>query len=482
MDWNAHTLGQALTKCYQEQSHAYSYISPSVKRTWGETFEQAQVFAKALLAANIKKGDLVGLLCANDENWIDFFFGAALIGAITVPVNTRFKSLELSYCLQQADVKLLLTMDRFLNIDFIDLLTEAEPSIEDHLPGQYLPFLNEVVVLSQLSGQSTLQSTHQLIETYLPKGCTPLSTFLSRGQSISVDALSAAMCLVTPEDVLLIQFTSGTTAFPKGVMLSHENMLHNASAVSSRIGLSKTDRYFNCRPFFHVAGSTLSLLATLETQSCLVTLPTFEAGAALHLLEKEQCTFISGNETIFQLLLNHPDFDVKKLTLKGGWAASGPKTMYRIVHEMGIRDICWSYGQSEASPNIVKSDYRDPIEDRIDGLAKPLPGVEVAIIDPSSLQPLPFGEAGEILVRGWNVMKGYYGKLELTQATIDVQGWLHTGDLGLLTPAGHLRFIARLKDVFRVGGENVAPAEVEEVILGHKEITMAQVSAFQISD
>jgi fatty-acyl-CoA synthase len=274
---------------------------------------------------------------------------------------------------------------------------------------------------------------------------------------------------------LLVQFTSGTTAYPKGVLLTHSNMLRNAWAASQRLGVREDDRYLNCRPFFHVAGSTLSLLVCLVTGATMVTPPTFEAGAALRLLEQERCTLTSGNDSIFQLLMAHPDFRRDRLHLRGGWAAAGPITMRRVIEEMGVTGLCWAYGLSEASPNVVLSDHRDPAELRISGRAAPHPGVEVRIADPETGHTLPPEARGEIQVRGWGVMRGYYNNAEATAKTFTADGWLRTGDLGALDTHGRLRMEGRLKDVLRVGGENVAPAEVEEVLLAHPAIAMAQV-------
>jgi fatty-acyl-CoA synthase len=459
MDWTQHCLSQSLKTCVALGTDQPALITPNLQKTWSMLEMEARVLAKAMIHAGVGKGDLIGLMCSNDANWVNVFFASALIGAITVPVNTRFKAQELQYCLKQADVKLHFTMDSFLGIDFMSILREAEPAIDVQLPGLELPLLESVIVFSQSA----------------PKACKRFHEFIDTHYLVSDEELDLRIAQVKPNDVLLIQFTSGTTAYPKGVMLTHENMLHNAHAVSKRIGLAEADRYFNCRPFFHVAGSTLSLLACLETRACLVTLPTFEPGGALEMLAKHRCTFISGNETIFQLLMNHPKFDASLLCLKGGWAAAGPQTMERIVNVLGIEKICWSYGLSEASPNVAKSDYKDSVKDRIEGLAKPLPGLEVKIISPDASDPLPPNVQGEICVRGWSVMKGYYAQAELTTHTIDDEGWLHTGDLGYLTERGHLKFVSRLKDVFRVGGENVAPAEVEEVLLTHPFIAIAQV-------
>jgi fatty-acyl-CoA synthase len=258
-------------------------------------------------------------------------------------------------------------------------------------------------------------------------------------------------------------------------MLTHDNMLRNAAAVGQRLGIEASDRYFNCRPFFHVAGSTLSLLCALLAGACIVTLPTFEAGAALTMLDEERCTFISGNDTLFQMLIAHASFDRARLHLRGGWAAAGPDTMRRIIDEMGIDRICWAYGLSEASPNVVLNDWRDEEALRVGGFATPHDGVAVRILDDASGQVCAAEVVGEIQVRGWGVMQGYYKQPEANAKAFTADGWLRTGDLGALRADGRLRLVGRLKDVFRVGGENVAPAEVEQVLLSHPAVASAQV-------
>jgi fatty-acyl-CoA synthase len=241
-------------------------------------------------------------------------------------------------------------------------------------------------------------------------------------------------------------------------------MLRDAYEAGARVGVRPDDRYFNCRPFFHAAGSTLSALMALTHGCTLVTLPTFDAGAALEAMERERCTLISGNDTLFQMLMGHAEFPKRKLSLRGGWAAAGPQTMRRIIDVLGAKQICAAYGLSEASPNCVMSDWRDPEDLRVNGLPLPLPGVQVRI-----------SPEGEIQVKGWNVMKGYYNNPEATAKAFTADGWLRTGDLGELTADGRLRMTGRLKDVFRVGGENVAPAEVEEILLQHPAVQTAQV-------
>jgi fatty-acyl-CoA synthase len=416
VSWKAQTLGEVLVRQAHERGDAEALVTATRRISYSDLLLRAQSAASTLHSLGVRRGDHVGILMGNDEKWLALFYGAALVGAVTVPVNTRFKAAEIDFCLKQADCKALFYVPRFLNIDFRAMVKET-------------------------GFKSAFDITRPLPEW-----------------SSSIGDL-----LVTPEDTLLIQFTSGTTAYPKGAQLTHDNMLRDAWAAGMRIGIRPDDRYFNCRPFFHVAGSTLSALMALVAGATLVTLPTFEAGAALELMERERCTLISGNDTLFQMLMGHEDFRKRKLSLRGGWAAAGPQTMRKIIDVLGAKAICAAYGLSEASPNVVMSDWRDPEELRVNGLAKPHDGVELRIVD------------GEIQVRGWNVMKGYYNNPEANEKAFTAGGWLRTGDLGELTADGRLRMVGRLKDVFRVGGENVAPAEVEEILLAHPAIETAQV-------
>jgi len=416
MDWKAQSLGEVLERQARGRGTAEALVTPNRRITYEDLYLRARSAATTLHTLGIGKGDHVGILMGNDEKWLALFYGAALIGAVTVPVNTRFKAAEIAFCLQQADCKALFYVPRFLNIDFGAMVRET-------------------------GFGRAFDITRALPEW-------------SMGDTRAV----------TPEETLLIQFTSGTTAYPKGAMLTHDNMLRDAWAAGMRIGIRPQDRYFNCRPFFHVAGSTLSALMALVAGATLVTLPTFEPGAALEMLERERCTLISGNDTIFQMLMGHADFAKRKLSLRGGWAAAGPQTMRQIIDVLGAKEICAAYGLSEASPNVVMSDWRDAEELRVNGLAKAHEGVELRI-----------SPEGEIQVRGWNVMQGYYNNPEANAKAFTEDGWLRTGDLGELTADGRLRMVGRLKDVFRVGGENVAPAEVEEVLLEHPAVQTAQV-------
>jgi fatty-acyl-CoA synthase len=419
MSWQPSTLGEFLEANARERGAAEALVTPTARLTWAQLFDRARAAAGDLKRRGLSHGDRVAILMGNGEEWLSLFYGAALIGVVTVPVNTRFKAREIAFCLRQSGAKAVYFTERFLGIDFAAMVEQ----VRAELPGLV---------------------------------CVPVQGGFDA-------APPAPGRRPAPADLILIQFTSGTTAYPKGAMLTHDGMLRNAWEAGRRIGVRAEDRYFNTRPFFHVGGSTLSALVSLVHGCTLVTLPTFDAGAALEAMERERCTLVSGNDTIFQMLMGHADFPRCKLALRGGWAAAGPQTMRRIVEELGAREICAAYGLSEASPNVAMSDWRDPLELRLQALAPPLPEVEVRIRD------------GEIQVRGWNVMRGYCENPDASAAAFTEDGWLRTGDLGELTADGRLRMVGRLKDVFRVGGENVAPAEVEEVLLLHPAVETAQV-------
>lgn len=453
------TLSQALARQVAERGAAEAFVAPGERLTWAALQDGARAIARSLHAAGVRRGDHVGVLLGNGGTWVQVFYACAMLGAVTVPVNTRFKTDELAFCLKQADVKVLLTADSFLGIDFLDLLTQVEPALDQALPGAALPLLRQVVVLGERC----------------PRGGGRWADFLGAGEAVDDATLQDRMRAVAPDDVLLIQYTSGTTSFPKGVMLTHANMLTNAWAAAQRIGVRPDDRYFSIRPYFHVAGTTLSILVSLMSGCCLLTLPKFDVADALRMLDEERCTLTSGNDTIFLMLMGHPDFDRARIHLRGGWAAAGPQVMQKIRDVMGVPGICNAYGQSEASPNITLSAHDDPFELRAMGWALPHPGMQVRVVDPGTGEPLPAGMQGEIQARGWSVMKGYYKMPEATARALSADGWLSTGDLGEMDAAGRLRMVGRLKDMFRVGGENVAPAEVEETLHGHPAVRMAQV-------
>lgn len=454
------TIAATLQRTVAAVGAQEAYVGPGERVTWAEMAAGARRTAAALHAAGVKKGDHVGVLLGNGATWIQTFLGIASIGAVTVPVNTRFKTEELRFCLKQADVRLLVFSDEFLGIDFRELLQSAEPAAATQLPGAELPELRQAVMIGPGA---------------LPAGCRAHADFITAGGNVTDDELATLAQAVTADDVLLIQYTSGTTSFPKGVMLSHANMLRDAQAAAIRMGVRSDDRYFSIRPFFHVAGSTLSVLVSVTTGCCLLSLPKFDVEQNLAILDQERCSLISGNDTIFLMLMGAPGFDANKLHLRGGWAAAGPEVMEQIHTRMRVPGLCNAYGQSEAAPNVLLSSWDDPIEVRIAGFGFPHPGTEVRLADPETDAPRAPGEHGEIQVRGWNVMRGYYKMPEQTAKAFSADAWLKTGDLGEMNAEGRVRMVSRLKDMYRVGGENVAPSEVEEVLHAHPAVRQAQV-------
>jgi len=453
--WKKQTLAEALAATAATHAQREALVIAGRRLTYAELRDNVREVALGLRGLGIGRGDHVAVCMGNSLEWVIFFYAAASIGAVTVPVNTRFKADEMQYCLKQADVKLLFAADRFLKIDFIDMLRGICPALDRTLPDPALPLLATVVVLGR----------------DVPAGAIGFSDLLARGTAYD----EAYPPDVKPDDVLLMQFTSGTTSYPKGVMLSHDNMLRNAAYIAARFNLKAGDRYYSARPFYHVAGTTLSLLAALTTGACLLSSPAFDAEEALATMWSEECTHTSGNDTMLLMLLNHPDFARYPLKLRNGWVSCGPEVSRKVVEQMGMKGLCQAYGLSEASPNVCMSRYDDDIEKRIGGWAHILDGVEVRLVDPETGAIQPPGQSGEIQVRGWSVMKGYYKMPEQTAQAITPEGWLHTGDLGIMDEDGRLKFLTRIKDVFRVGGENVAPAEVEDVLHRHPKIKQAQV-------
>ncbi|MBX3664960.1 MAG: AMP-binding protein [Burkholderiales bacterium] len=454
-EWKKQTLAGFLAATSAAHAQDEALVIAGRRLTWAELRDNVREVARGLRALGIGRGDHVAVCMGNSLEWVIFFYAAATIGAVTVPVNTRFKADEMAYCLKQADVKLLFITDRFLKIDFIAMLRGICPAVDRALPDPALPLLRTVVVLGQ----------------DVPSGAVTFTDLLARGAAFD----EAYPEEVKPDDALLMQFTSGTTSHPKGVMLSHDNMLRNAFHIAARFHLKAGDRYYSARPYYHVAGTTLSLLAALTTGACLLSSPTFEPEEALSTMWSEECTHTSGNDTMFLMMLNHPKFGQYPLKLRNGWVSCGPEVSRRVVEQMGMKGLVQAYGLSEASPNVCMSRHDDDLEKRIEGWAHILDDVEVRLVDPDTGAVQPPGKSGEIQVRGWSVMQGYYKMPEQTAKAIDAEGWLHTGDLGVMDDEGRLKFITRIKDVFRVGGENVAPAEVEDVLHRHSKIKQAQV-------
>ncbi|MGB9700402.1 MAG: AMP-binding protein [Thermodesulfobacteriota bacterium] len=463
-NWQKKTLGQALAEIVRSYPQNNALIFKESRINYPLLWQEVQALAKGLLALGINRGDKVAVWAANCPEWIFIQLATALIGAILVPVNTRFRLSELEYILKQSDATTLLIMDRFLNIDFLGMLKELCPELSAARPGklvsQRLPLLKNIILL----GESRAEGTFAYGEV------------INLGKSISDEELTSRMRLVEPDDLLMFQYTSGTTAFPKGVMLTHDGVIHDALCMSQRQTLNAADRLFCPLPFFHVGGAVISTLSVLLCGAAMAFLETYDPLESMRVISKEKCTAMNGIETHFLMIYQHPDFSRYDLSsLKKGWAIGPAEIIRNIYEKMGMTKILNVYGISEASPNVTTTFVDDPLDLRINFHGLPHEGTEIKIVDPQSKQDLPPGKEGEICVRGWNVMKGYYKKPEETARAIDHLGWLHTGDLGLIDPqSNYLKFTGRLKDMLRVGGENVSAMEVENFLLSHPKIKQVQ--------
>lgn len=418
-------------------------VTASERVTYGELLTRVERIRAGLAAAGIGRGDRVGICLGNGPDWVALFHAIGAAGAVAVPVNTRFTADEVRYTLDHARVRTLFVASRVLNVDFAAMLREI--GVES------LPALEKVVVLGDDVPSFAVSFTDFLVAAKPPP---PVGS---------------------PDDVLLVQYTSGTTSRPKGVLLTHRSMCADAFFSGARMGLRPGDRFHSARPFFHVAGSTLSVLASAQHATTLVTMPKFEPEEALRLLEAERCTHFSGNDTIALLLLNHPSRAQRRLVLRGAWVAASPTVIRRVIDELGAHECVAGYGLSEASPNVAQSAWWEPADIRASGAMAVQPGVEVRIRAFEGDRDCGPGEPGAVLVRGWNVMVGYLDDPVKTAETIDTGGWLSTGDVGLLDPSGRFHFTGRTKDIIRVGGENVAPADIEDTLHRHPLVRQAAV-------
>ncbi len=445
------TVQDALARAVALAGDVEALVAPDGRVTFSELAGEVSALRAALASAGVQRGDRVGLCLGNGVAFEALFLALGTLGAVTVPLNTRLKAEEIAYALRQSRVSVLFTADRLLNVDFIAILREVLPGLESELPGAAFPELRQVVIIGD----------------EVPAAATSWENFRT---AAGADPGPSAM----PSDTLAVQYTSGTTARPKGAMLTHRGMLGNGFVSGQRIGLRTGDRFHSSRPFFHVAGTTLSILSCLQNLATLVTMTRFEAGEALAMLEAERCTHFSGNDTMALMLLNHPELPERDLCLRGAWVAGSQAILRRVADEMGAREVVSGYGLSEASPNVAQSCWWEPEELRTGGRMRVQPGLEVRIADQDGAE-LAHGEVGEIRVRGWSVMQGYFDMPAETAETLTEDGWLLTGDLGRMDAAGRVEFVGRLKNIVRVGGENVSPEEVEDRLHQHPAIKQAQV-------
>lgn len=445
------TIAAALERAATLAGDVEAVVVGDGRLTYAELAAEVSRIRGGLAAQGVKRGDHVGLCLGNSTLWVSIFLAIGTLGAVTVPINTRFVAAEMAYALRQSKVSRLILCDRFLKIDFIGMLRQIDPAIDERLPAPALPDLRQVIVIGKDVPPAALS-----------------------WEALLASSTGPAPMACSPHDPLLIQYTSGTTSFPKGVLLTQRSMLGNAFVSGHRMGLRVGDRFHTARPFFHVAGTTLSILSCLQHMATLVSMDRFEPGEALRLMEEERCTHFSGNDTMALMLLSHPDRMARRLVLRGAWLAASPTIVARVIDEFGARECVVGYGLSEASPNVAQSCWWEPEAIRISAAMQPQPGIEVRILKDDGAQAAS-GEPGEIRVRGWSVMQEYFDKPDETRAALSPDGWLSTGDLGALDENGRLTFLGRAKEIVRVGGENVSPAEVENVLHRHAAIRQAAV-------
>jgi fatty-acyl-CoA synthase len=435
--------------------------------TYSDLRGLARATARGLLALGVTPGARIAVWLPNSIEWLATALGVGMIGAVLVPVNLRYRQEEAEYILSQSGAEILLLTDRLAGTDYGAMAAAICPELATSPPESFrsalLPGLRHVISIA---------------DTGLP-GVRPFAQLAELAEQVDEETVAAALAAVDAESVAHIQYTSGTTARPKGAMLTHHSILRDSYEICQVMHIGEPDVIFSALPFFHVAGYVSAALCALQMGGTIVTGSYFDPLTALQLIELHRCTIIRGVETMFVMMMAHPDFERYDITsLRGGVCGSYTEQVLReVFRRMAIPELTSVFGLSETSSASCMARVEDPLEMRLTTNGRPLPGVEMRIIDQTSREPLPAGERGEILIRGWNVMQGYFDKPAETAEALEPDGWLHTGDLGFIDDDGNLHFIDRIKDVIKVGGENVSAAEVESYLYRHPKIEICQVVA-----
>ena len=446
---------------------ALVYPDRGLRYSYKEFRETCNQFAKGLSGLGVKKGDHIAIWGTNVPEWAISQFGTPRIGAVLVTVNTSYKSFELEYLLKQSDATTLIMIEGTKSSDFKSIIYEICPELQHCNPGELvserLPFLKNVIMIGN--------NRHPGMFTW--------DEVVKMGETVSDEELAASMTGTDPDDVAIMIYTSGTTGFPKGVMLTHHNIITNAIAHVECLNLSSVDRMCIAVPFAHCFGCVGSNISCIVAGAAMVVVETFDPAQVLKAVEKERCTVLNGVPTMFIMeleLLAKENYDVSSLrTGIVAGAACNIEVMKRIVKDMNMKEVIVAYGQTEASPCITSTRINDPLELRVSTVGRALPGVEVKILDPETKNEVPPGSQGEICVRGYNVMKGYYKMPEATASAIDEEGWLHTGDLGIMDENGYCRITCRIKEIIIRGGENIYPREIEKFLSTHPLVRDVQV-------
>ena len=452
-------------RCPERTAAVFSAVG--WRRTWRALDDEVDRAARGLLAAGFRRGDHFGVWATNVPEWLVLQFATARIGVVLVTVNPSYRPEELAYVIRQADLKGLAVVDRFKSTDFHAAVAEVVPDLAVRAGRGPRASASRLEVVVSLRGET-------------PAGMVSWEALLAAGDAVTPGELAAAEALVHASDPINIQFTSGTTGAPKGATLSHRNVLVNAWHAAAAQRLTEADVMCVPVPLYHCFGCVLGTLASVVSAATIVfPAEVFQADATLAAIEAERCTVLYGVPTMFIALLEHADASRRDLrSLRTGIMAGSPcpvELMKRVTGEMGVRELTIGYGQTEASPLITQTHVDDPPEIRGGTVGRPLPGVEVQVVDPADGRTLGDGEVGELCARGHGVMLGYYRMPDMTARAIDAGGWLHTGDLAVREPGGTYRITGRLKDLVIRGGENIHPREVEEVLHAHPAVRDVQV-------
>ena len=465
------TFGRVLDQLVEEfpDQYAFKYTTLDYTRTYSEFRDDVDRFARALISMGVRAGSKVAIWATNVPAWYITFWAATRIGAVLVTVNTAYKIHEAEYLLRQSDTHTLVMIESALDSNYRAIINELCPEISQSKAGaplhcKKLPFLRNVITVG-----------------FVQQGCLTFEEAMKRADSVPVETLNAMTQNVKPDDVCNMQYTSGTTGFPKGVMLTHYNVVNDGKCIGDRMGLSTADRMMIQVPMFHCFGMVLAMTASMTHGTTLCPLPYFSAKNSLACINQERITCFHGVPTMFIAMFNHEDYRKTDFSYMrtGIMAGSGcpPELMKRAAQpdEMNMRGIVSVYGQTESSPGSTMSAWTDSLELRTETVGYSFPHVQTKVIDPETGKEVPDGVDGEFCSRGYHIMKGYYKMPDATNQAIDQDGWLHSGDLARRNPDGTYLITGRLKDMIIRGGENIYPKEIEEFIYTHPAVADVQV-------
>jgi len=430
------------------------------RRTFGDVAAGADRVARGLIGLGVRPGDKVALWMLNRPEWIETAFAVMKIGAVLVPVNTRFRTEDVAYVVDQSDASTLILAERSGPIDYLGMIRELVP-----LEGaSRLPKLQRVVVLGEARRPATV----------------PWSALLDGAARVEERTLAARAAAVQPDDLAFLMYTSGTTGFPKGVMHGHR-LIRNVTDRAFRLAITEQDAIMMYLPLFHLFAFSEGMLTSMVTGARQVLTESFDAAESLDLIARERATVIHGFDTHYKELMEAYERRPRDVSsIRTGILAAGMSSSTPIARRARtlFRGLVSGYGMSEFGAGVTIGALDSTEEQSCEASGAPAPGYEIRVVDPRTGADQPTGIPGEILVRGYSVTRGYYGKPEATAATIDADGFVHTGDMGVLRPDGHLRFLGRYKDMLKIGGENVDPMEVEAYLMGHPGINLAAVVSY----